>query len=108
MGFFDPSAALGGAFAAFGIAAVYTAPVPGAAGVAVTILARREDEGAQFGAGRVTAARGLFEVRAAELALPAIKGLLAVSGETWRIEAAPEKLDPDRLVWTLRCIRVQP
>lgn len=106
MGFFDPSAALGAAFAAFGVAAVYTAPTPGAAGVAVTVVARREDEGAQFGAGRVTAARGLFEVRAAELALPEKNGTLALPGETWRVEAAPEKLDPDRLVWTLRCAKI--
>lgn len=104
MGLFDPSAALGAAFTAFGVAGVYTPPIPSAPGVPVLVVSRREDAAGQFGVGRALAARGLFEIRAAELADAPVKGgLLTLGGEMWRIESAPEKLDPDRLVWTLRC-----
>lgn len=108
MGTFDPSAALGAAFTTFGIAAVYTPPTPGAPGVAVTAVARREDQGAQFGGGRAVASRGLFEIREAEVAEPARGGTLTIGAVVWKIEAVPEKLDPDRLVWTVRCSLVTP
>lgn len=101
--------ALDAVFAAFGVAAVYTPPIPDAPGVDVVTVARREDQAAQFGGGRVLAAPGLFEVRAAELASPPVKGgTLDIGTDRWRVESTPEMLDPDRLVWTLRCIRLAP
>ncbi len=108
MGFFDPSGALDAVFAAFGVAAIYTPPIPGATGVEVDVVSRREDQAAQFGVGRVVAAPGLFEVRAAQLAVPEKAGTLLVGSDLWVISSAPEMLDPDRLIWTLRCARQKP
>lgn len=95
-------------FAAFGVGAIYTPPIPGATGVEVDVVSRREDQAAQFGVGRVVAAPGLFEVRAAQLAVPEKDGTLLVGSDLWVISSAPEMLDPDRLIWTLRCARPKP
>lgn len=102
----DLTAALGAVMGAFGVAAAYTPPSPpGAAAMAVTALARREDADLVVGGGRRgRTARGVFEILAADLAAPAKGGRLVLAGgEAWVVTDEPEMADPDRKVWTLRC-----
>ena len=87
-------------FAAFGIDAVYT-PVGGGEPVSVRVIARRPDRIVGFGETRIHAETATFEVRASEVANPQPDDQLVVDGQTFVIQGEPERLDPDRLVWSL-------
>jgi hypothetical protein len=86
-------------FAAFGMDAVY-APAGGEP-VPVRVIARRPDTIVGLGETRIHAETARFEVRASEVASPRPGALLAVDGDTFVIQAEPERRDPDRLVWSL-------
>ncbi|BCW88045.1 hypothetical protein sos41_11830 [Alphaproteobacteria bacterium SO-S41] len=111
MSVFDPSAVIAAAEGIFGDSGIYTPPLPAVGPVAVAVIARREDSDFAIGPGRAIARRGLFEVRASYFEGkpdPVRGGVLTITsgagiGESWKIEVTPEKLDPDRLVWTWRC-----
>jgi hypothetical protein len=86
-------------FAAFGIDAVYTPA--GGEPVSVRVIARRPDTIVSFGDTRIHAETATFEVRASEVASPRSGDQLALDGETFIVQAEPERRDPDRLVWSL-------
>ena len=86
-------------YAAFGIDAVY---VPaGGEPISVRAIAKRPDTIVGFGATRIHAETGRFEVRASEIASPRPGDELTVDGETFVIQGEPERRDPDRLVWSV-------
>jgi len=93
------AAAVDATFAAFGIDALYT-PVGGEP-VSVRVIARRPDTIVGFGETRIHAETATFEVRASEVASPRPDDQLTVGGETLVIQGAPERRDPDGLVWSL-------
>jgi hypothetical protein len=103
MGLFDPSVALDAADAAFGTAATYTPPVPGAAAQGIVVIAGVEDAELSIGPARGRTMRGMFEVRRSVLAAPVKDGVVRHNGIAWQIVELPSMEDPDRLVWTLRC-----
>jgi hypothetical protein len=80
--------------AAFGIDAVYT-PARGDP-VGVRVIARRPDAILGFGETRIHAETATFEARASEVASPRPGDQLTVGGETFVIQGAPERRDPDR------------
>jgi hypothetical protein len=69
--------------------------------VSVRVIARRPDTIVGFGETRIHAETTTFEVRVSEVASPRPDDQLTVGGETFIIQGAPERRDPDRLVWTL-------
>jgi hypothetical protein len=86
-------------FAAFGIGAVYTPA--GGEPVSVRVIARRADTIVGFGEARIHAETATFEVRANEVASPRPDDQLTIGGDTFVVQGAPERRDPDRLVWSL-------
>jgi hypothetical protein len=86
-------------FAEFGIDALYT-PAGGEPG-SVRIIARRPDTIVGFGETRIHAETATFEVRASEIADPRPQDQLTIGGETFIVQGAPERRDPDRMVWRL-------
>jgi hypothetical protein len=86
-------------FEAFGIDAVYT-PAAGES-VSVRVIAKRPDTIVGFGETRIHAETATFEVRASEVADPRPGDQLTIGGETFVVQGAPERRDPDRRVWTV-------
>ena len=86
-------------FAAFAIDAFYTPA--GGDPVSVRVIARRPDTIVGFGDTRVHAETATFEVRASEVASPRQGDQLTVHGQTLVVQGAPERRDPDRLIWSL-------
>jgi hypothetical protein len=86
-------------FAAFGIDAVYT--TAGGEPVPARVIARRPDTIVGFGDTRIHAETATLELRASEVANPRPGDQLIVDGQAFVIQGAPERRDPDRLVWTL-------
>ena len=69
--------------------------------VSVRAIARRPDTIVGFGDTRIHAETATFEVRASEVASPRPGDQLTIDGQTFIVQGAPERRDPDRLVWTL-------
>jgi hypothetical protein len=86
-------------FAAFGIDAVYTPA--GGDPVSVRVIARRPDTIVGFGDTRIQSETATFELRASEIGNTHPGDQLTVSGEMFIVQGAPERRDPDGLVWTL-------
>jgi len=86
-------------FAAFGIDAVCTPA--GGWPVSVRVIARRPDTIVGFGETRIHAETATIEVRASEVANLRPDDQLTINGETFTVQGAPERRDPDRLVWTV-------
>ena len=86
-------------FAAFGIDAVYTPA--GGEPVPVRVIAKRPDTIVGFGETRIHAETATFEVRASEIASPRPGDQLTIDGETFLVQGEPERLDADRLVWSV-------
>ncbi len=66
----------------------------------VTVVETRPDAEASFGAARLVAETGTFNVRRSEVAAPAEGDLLIFSDRTYRVAAAPV-LNEARDTWTL-------
>lgn len=103
MGLFDPALVIGSADILFGTDAVYTPPVPDAAGVPFTLLSSTEDGELTIAGARGRAMRAMFEVLRSELADPQRNGVILHKGIAWQIAETPASDDADRLIWTLRC-----
>jgi hypothetical protein len=91
--------AMDGAFAAFGIDALYTPA--GGEPVLVRVIVRRPDTILAFGETRIRHDTASFEVRASEVADPRPDDHLTVGGNIFIVQGEPERRDPDRLVWTV-------
>lgn len=96
----QPDDSLAAVFAALGRAASYQ-PAAGGAAYAVTVMPRTEEQiDTGFGPSRIQAARGLFDVRQAEVAAPADDDLVGVGGRSYRVRSWSSP-DSYRLTWRL-------
>lgn len=94
---------LDAADAAFGVAATYTAPQPGAAATPITVRAAREDSVDFVNRARLVTEGGRFRVRRSALPAPQAGGVIEIGEARLEIQGAPQLLDTDRLDWTLDC-----
>jgi hypothetical protein len=76
------------------------APTGGEA-VSVRVVVRRPDAIVGFGETRIHAETTVFDVRTAEVTDPRPGDRLTLDGVAYVIQGAPERRDPDRLIWTL-------
>ena len=86
-------------FEHLGVEATYTPD--GGEPMSVRVIAWRPDEIVGFGDSRIHAETAMFEVRASEVATPRPGDTLTIGGVAYVVQGAPERRDPDRLVWTL-------
>ena len=86
-------------FAAFGSDATFTPA--GGAPMMVRVIAKRPDRIVGLGETRIHAETATFELRVSEVASPRPGDWLTVNNESFVIQGAPERRDPERLVWTL-------
>jgi hypothetical protein len=69
--------------------------------VSVRVVVRRPDAIVGFGETRIHAETTVFDVRTAEVTDPRSGDRLTLDGVAYVIQGAPERRDPDRLIWTL-------
>ncbi len=87
----------------FGPAATYTAPAPGSAPVACAPVLNAADDTESLGSASFVVGRMTIEVLASEIAQPVKGGVFAIGAKSYRVAAAPKRIDPDNLVWTCLC-----
>lgn len=74
------------------------------AGTTVRVVAVRPDEFPTFGETRVKTSVSRFQLRASEVAAPAVGDTLQIGSHIYSIQSPPG-IDAERLVWSLDCVK---
>ena len=89
-------------FNVLGEAATYTPD--GGSPTSITVIPVRDHTTLDLGQSRVTATKGIFEVRVSEVATPKRNDTVTFGGSVYKVSGEPVYRDPRRLIWNLDTI----